>query len=94
MAKVSLKIPDPQPKQKLFLKAKKKHVGFGGARGGGKSWVVRVKAILLSLQYAGIAILIVRRTYPELESNHGKPLKKMLMPLHKKRMKYSKRRMI
>ncbi len=95
MAKVSLKIPDPQPKQKLFLKAKKKHVGFGGARGGGKSWVVRVKAILLSLQYAGIAILIVRRTYPELESNHGKPLKKMLMPLIKaKLVKYNETKRI
>lgn len=90
MAKISLKIPNPQPKQELFLKAKKKHVGFGGARGGGKSWVVRVKAIILSLRYAGIAVLIVRRTYPELESNHAKPLKKMLKPLIKaKKVSYN-----
>lgn len=91
MAKINLKIPSPQPKQELFLKAKKKHIGFGGARGGGKSWVVRVKAILLSLRYEGIEILIVRRTYPELESNHAKPLKKMLAPLIKvKLIKYNK----
>ena len=32
-----LNIPDPNEKQKLFLSAKVKHVGYGGARGGGKS---------------------------------------------------------
>ena len=65
-----LKIPAPQEKQRLFLLAKKKHIGFGGARGGGKSWAVRTKAKLLALRYAGIRILIVRRTYPELINNH------------------------
>lgn len=63
-------ISEPQPKQKEFLKANKKHIGFGGARGGGKSWSVRTKAKLLALRYAGIRILIVRRTYPELINNH------------------------
>lgn len=65
-----LKIPAPQEKQKQFLLAKKKHIGFGGARGGGKSWAVRTKAKLLALRYAGIRLLIVRRTYPELINNH------------------------
>ena len=65
-----LRIPAPQEKQRSFLLAKKKHVGFGGARGGGKSWAVRTKAKLLALRYAGIRILIVRRTYPELINNH------------------------
>lgn len=50
--------------------ARKKHIGFGGARGGGKSWAVRNKAVLLALKYPGIVILIVRRTYPELVKNH------------------------
>ena len=49
-----LKIDPPNEKQKLFLTASCKHIGFGGARGGGKSWCVRVKAVLLCLRYAGI----------------------------------------
>ncbi len=63
-------IDAPSEKQKLFLKANTKHVAFGGARGGGKSWSVRTKAKLLCLRYAGIKILIVRRTYAELINNH------------------------
>ncbi len=77
MAK-TLKIPPPSEKQKRFFKAKTKHVGFGGARGGGKSWAVRIKAVLLALFFAGIRILIVRRTYPELVNNHINILRKML----------------
>ena len=40
-------ISEPNEKQKLFLLARKKIVGYGGARGGGKSWVLRLKAKLL-----------------------------------------------
>ena len=61
-----LMIPKPNLKQLEFLKARAAHVGFGGARGGGKSWVVRYKAVLLCLQYPGIKVMIVRNTYPEL----------------------------
>lgn len=57
-------------KQYAFLSADKKHVGFGGARGGGKSWAIRTKAKILACSYAGIKILIVRRTFPELVNNH------------------------
>ena len=66
----TLTINEPSDKQKLFLKANTKHIAFGGARGGGKSWSVRTKAKLLALRYPGIKILIVRRTYPELINNH------------------------
>lgn len=79
MARINLTIPKPHEKQVLFLKAKAKHICYGGARGGGKSWVVRQKAKLLALQYAGIRILIVRRTYPELINNHIKILRKELL---------------
>lgn len=65
-------------KQIAFFKARTKHVGFGGARGGGKSWAVRAKAILLCLRYEGIKVLIVRRTYPELINNHINPLSDVL----------------
>lgn len=57
-------------KQMAFFRARTKHVGFGGARGGGKSWAVRAKAKMLSMRYPGIKILIVRRTYKELINNH------------------------
>lgn len=67
----------PNEKQALFLGARGKHICFGGARGGGKSWVVRDKAKRLCLRYGspgegkeGIKVLIVRRTYPELLNNH------------------------
>lgn len=63
-------IDAPSEKQKLFLKANTKHIAFGGARGGGKSWAVRTKTKLLCLRYPGIKILIVRRTYAELINNH------------------------
>lgn len=64
----------PNDKQKLFLDADSKYIGFGGARGGGKSWSVRTKAILLCLGYPGIKVMIIRRTYPELYENHIHPL--------------------
>lgn len=67
------------PKQKLFCKAKKKNVGYGGARGGGKSFAVRYKAKGFCLKYAGIKVMIIRQTYPELIANHINPLKKELM---------------
>lgn len=68
----------PSPKQEMFLKAVAKVVIFGGSRGGGKSWSVRCKAIILALAYAGIKLMIVRKTYPELTANHIKPLKEIL----------------
>ncbi len=70
--------PTPSPKQKLFLSDKHRYVGYGGARGGGKSWGIRIKSVLLALHYPMISICIVRRSFPELEQNHIKPLKKML----------------
>lgn len=78
MAKVQIRLPSPSPKQKRFLRAKRKYVCFGGARGGGKSWAVRVKALKLALKYPGIKIMIVRRTYPELLANHIRPMCAMI----------------
>ena len=72
-------IDAPSERQKLFLEARTKHIAFGGARGGGKSWAVRTKAKLLCLQYPGIRILIVRRTYPELVHNHITQLRSELL---------------
>lgn len=71
-------LPAPSPKQRLFLEDKHKYICFGGARGGGKSWSVRVKAVLLCLNYPGIICCIIRKTYPELRENHIKQLRQML----------------
>lgn len=67
---MKIAIGSPSEKQKLFLTANTKHIAYGGSRGGGKSWAVRAKAKLLCLRYAGIKVLIVRRTYAELINNH------------------------
>lgn len=68
----------PSERQKLFLEDRHRYVAFGGARGGGKSWAVRVKAVLLAFRYPGIKIMIVRRSYPELRANHINPLRNIL----------------
>lgn len=69
----------PNEKQMQALTATCKHVGYGGARGGGKSWLVRVKANLLCQRWRGIKLLIVRKTYKELDNNHIQPLRQMLL---------------
>ena len=71
-------IPAPSEKQKLFLAERHKYIGYGGARGGGKSWAVRIKAVLLCLEYPGIKVMIIRKTYPELQENHIIPLCELL----------------
>ncbi len=68
----------PNEKQLLAFRDKHRYVGYGGARGGGKSWFVRWKAVLLCLRYPGIKVLITRRTYKELFNNHIAPLLQML----------------
>jgi len=74
-----LEIEEPSAKQSLFLNEKEhKYVAYGGSRGSGKSWSVRVKAILLCYEYPGITIMIIRKTYPELQENHIRPLCEML----------------
>lgn len=70
----TLVIDSPNERQKLFLTAKSRYIAYGGARGGGKSWAARTKAKLLCLNYKKIRVLIIRRTFAELEENHIRPL--------------------
>jgi len=76
--KTEIVMPKPNPKQLMFMQAKQDHVAYGGARGGGKSWIARWMAVILALAFAGIKILIVRKTLKELKNNHINPLKKIL----------------
>jgi phage terminase large subunit len=65
-----------QPKQKLFLKTIENTpiTFYGGAKGGGKSKGLRLIMILRRFLYPGSQGVIFRRTYPELEGNHIRPL--------------------
>lgn len=66
------------PKQERFYNSAAKYTAYGGARGGGKTHAVRVKAVAGALLYPGIRILIIRRTYSELQHNHIEPILKMI----------------
>ncbi len=71
-------IPAPSEKQRQFFADGHKYVAYGGARGGGKSWAVRVNALLTAARYPGVTQLIIRRSYPELYANHIKPFLRLL----------------
>ncbi len=75
---ISVDLGELNPKQKLFCQARTRYVGYGGARGGGKSHVLRIKAFGGALTYPGIRILIVRREYPELEQTMILPMRKLI----------------
>lgn len=65
-----------QPKQRRFLETiEEKPVTFyGGAKGGGKSKGLQLIMLLRRFKYAGSTGAIFRRTFPELEGNHIRPL--------------------
>lgn len=67
-------IGTPQPKQAEVAKATALHIGFGGARGGGKSWFIDFNTKGMAAKYPGIRQLIIRKTYPELRENHIRKL--------------------
>jgi phage terminase large subunit len=75
---MTIDLGEPQPKQIAFLEATARYVCYGGARAGGKSWVVRFKACLMAMARPGIKQMIVRRSYPELNENHILPLRELL----------------
>ncbi len=68
----------PSPRQTEFFLSRARHTAYGGARGGGKSWAMRRKLVLLALNYPELNILLLRRTLPELRENHILPLQREL----------------
>lgn len=75
---IELDISTMNKKQEAFFKARRRFVAYGGARGGGKSWAIDRKAPLMALRYGGIKILLMRRTYRDLERNHVRSLMPVL----------------
>ena len=71
----------PNERQREFFLSTARHVAYGGARGGGKSWAMRRNFVLLALNYPGLQLLLLRRTLQELNENHGRPLLRELAAL-------------
>jgi hypothetical protein len=60
---------EPFPRQQDFHEASAKYRLFGGAAGPGKTKALLWEAILQANEVAGCDTLLLRRTYPELESS-------------------------
>lgn len=74
-----------QPKQQDFYeKVESTPVTFyGGAKGGGKSAGLRLIMLLRRIKYPGSHGAIFRRTFPELEGNHIRPMFQQFPELRK-----------
>ena len=73
-----LRLEVPNPKQILFYRSRAKHTAYGGARGGGKSYAMRRKLVMLCMRYPNLSVLLLRRTMQELRENHILPLQTSL----------------
>ena len=54
-------------KQQAFMEAREDEVLYGGAAGGGKSYVQLIDALVYGITYPGMKQLVLRRSFPELE---------------------------
>ena len=76
---IDLGAPNSEPQWKFF-NSTVRYTCYGGARGGGKSWAIIRKALLLAMYYPGIQILVIRREYDQLENPIIQPLLKLVPP--------------
>lgn len=79
-ARTTVDLGTLNPKQKLFCQARTRYIGYGGARGGGKTHVLMRKSFGGAVHYAGLRVLIVRREYPELEQSIILPMRRLIPP--------------
>ena len=62
-----LRSETPNPRQQAFFRAEAANIAYGGARGGGKSWAMRRKLVLLAMRYPGLKLLLfLSRTCSEM----------------------------
>lgn len=66
----------PHPKQSEFHEATEFDVLYGGSAGGGKSYAITAEGIRAAVRYAGLRVLLVRRTYDELNESIFPALRK------------------
>ena len=69
----------PNARQREFFASTARHTAYGGARGGGKSWAMRRKMVMLALRYPALRLLLLRRSLQELRENHILPLQSELL---------------
>ena len=50
----------PNPRQREFFLSTARHTAYGGARGGGKSFAMRRKMVLLAMRYPKLRLLLLR----------------------------------
>ena len=58
------------PPQRQALTTEAREILYGGAVGGGKSYLIRISAILYSLEIPGLITYLFRRTFKEVLANH------------------------
>jgi hypothetical protein len=58
------------PKQRLAFHSKATEIGYGGAAGGGKSYLLRAVAIAACTEIPGIKVYLFRKHFEELIQNH------------------------
>ena len=71
----------PNARQQEFFRSQARHTAYGGARGGGKSWAMRRKMVMLAMRYPRLRLLLLRRSLQELRENHVLPLQSELLGL-------------
>lgn len=68
MPRISLDY-QPTERQRAFHQSPAKYRLYGGAAGGGKSEAILMEAFAQALQYPGLDVLLLRKTFPELEKS-------------------------
>lgn len=66
---VELRIP-LHPRQERAINSPAYHTLFGGAAGGGKSYLIRAAAVTWCMAVPGLIFYLFRRTYGDLKANH------------------------